>query len=181
MFLLCNSLQLVYLLAPSTLSSAAAAGTLRAWAARLPAHVFQLAPAGAAPFSFGARLVTFALKALQYGGVGFAMGCLGAATVQGLLRLRERLDPDFVPPALVQSVEGTGAAWSGFMATSSNARYNLVNCCEDMLYRRSPGAGKLGSVALRLLNNWAGAAQWVMVTNHLELERPWVAAAPRRR
>lgn len=149
--------------------------------ARLPAHIFQRAPPGVAPFSPAKRLATFALKALQYGGVGFGMGCLGSSAVQGLTRLRELLDPGFVPPATVQSALGTGAAWAGFMATSSNARYNVVNGMEDALYRRGTGLGRAGSVALRLLNNWAGAAQWVVVTERLALDRAWVPAAERRR
>ena len=177
---LLSDFALVYLLAPSTLRSAAAGGSLRARIAAFPAHVFQRAAPGA-PFSLPARAATFLIKGVQYGGVGFAMGCLGAATVQGLVRLRERVDPDFESPATVQSIRGTGGAWSGFMATSSNVRYNLVNGLEDALYRRSARAGKLGSVALRLMNNWAGAAQWVLVTEYLDLEVPWKPAGQRKK
>lgn len=170
---LLSDFALVYLLAPSTRRSIAQKSTFRAALAGFPSHVFQFTPLGMAPFTLRARAATLLLKGLQYGGVGFCMGMLGAASVQALVFIRERLDGSFEPPATVQSVSGTGAAWGSFMATSSNVRYNLVNGLEDALYRKSVGAGKLGSVALRLLNNYAGAAQWVALTDYLDLDIPW--------
>lgn len=165
---------LVYLLAPSSFRYAAKSDSIRAKLEALPAHIFQRTPLGAAaPFTPTARLGTFFLKAVQYGSVGLVTGGLGAYTVKTLVTLREQFDPDFQPPKTVQSIKGTGLAWSGFMATSSNIRYNLVNFCEDALYTRSARAGKLGSVILRLMNNYAGAAQWVALTNRLNLNIPW--------
>lgn len=176
---LLSDFALVYLLAPSALRSAAAVGSWRWRLEALPAHVFQRAGPGVAGFSTRARVATLLLKAAQYGGVGFAMGCLGAASVQLLIWVRERTDSTFVPPATVQSIKGTGMAWSGFMASSSNVRYNVVNGMEDALYRHGARAGKLGSVALRLLNNWAGAAQWVVVADTWRLDVPWTPSKTR--
>ena len=175
---LLSDFALVYLLAPSTLRSAAAAGSLRAKLEALPSHVFQSSPhlLGPAPFTPISRLSTFLVKALQYGGVGYVMGCVGAASVRGLIMVRQRFDPVFSPPEKVQSLVGTGLCWSAFMATSSNARYNVVNGLEEALYRRSGRVGTLGSVVLRLMNNWAGAAQWVAVTNRINLDVPWKTA-----
>jgi hypothetical protein len=62
------------------------------------------------------------------------------------------------------------------MAVSSNLRYNAVNGAEDVLYALHPLAGRGGSIALRLANNFFGAAQWVSITQHYPLERPWVGA-----
>ena len=175
---LSSDFALVYLLAPSAIKKPVAAkgvvGRAHRLIANFPAHVFQKS-IGPKPFTLGARLGTLALKSVQYGCVGYVMGCLGAACVQGLVWTRERTDPKFEPPTTVQSIFGTGIAWSSFMATSSNARYNLVNGCEDALYRCGPGIGKLGSVALRFANNWAGAAHWVVVTNRTNLNVPWNA------
>jgi hypothetical protein len=64
------------------------------------------------------------------------------------------------------------------MATSSNIRYNALTACEDILYMKGPGVGKIGSFALRLLNNWAGAAQWVKVTSIHRIEEEWKSLKP---
>lgn len=175
---LLSDFALVYLLAPSTFRSAAKAGSLRAKLEALPAHVFQKSALNAAPYPIRARFATFLLKGVQYGGVGFLMGCLGAASVQVLLWVREQIDPQFVPPSSVQSIRGTGMAWSAFMSTSSNLRYNLVNALEDACYKQSAKAGTLASIVLRLGNNYAGAAQWVAVTNIVNLDVPWTPARP---
>lgn len=170
---------LVYLLAPSTTRPPPVTGSLRARLKLnlLPAHVFQLSPAGQVPFSAKARLATFLLKGVQYGAIGLCMGALGAACVHGLIIIREHIDPTFEPPKSVQSILGTGAVWSGFMATSSNLRYNALTVLEDMMYLQGPGMGKIGSFALRLVNNYAGAAQWVKVTSVHNIEQEW---KPRR-
>jgi hypothetical protein len=146
--------------------------------AALPAHVGQRSVPGVAPFTAAQRAAALGVRGLQYGTVGVVTGALGAASVQALVALREAFDPGFSPPATVQSVWGTGTAWGAFMALSSNLRYNGVNLVEEALYCRSPAAGKLGSVVLRLVNNWAGAAQWVGVTRTVSLDVPWRCAAP---
>ena len=172
---------LVYLLAPSTARPPPVTGSLRARLKLnlLPAHVFQISPSGAAPFTARARLATFVLKGVQYGAVGLCMGSLGAACVHALIHIRESLDPNFIPPKRVQSILGTGAVWSGFMATSSNIRYNALTVLEDIMYMKGPGMGKAGSFALRLINNWAGAAQWVAVTSVHSIEEEWKPKNPR--
>ncbi len=176
---LLSDFALVYLLAPSIYrSTLAKPGSLQYKLEFLPSHVFQKSPSAVTPFTKTSRFTTFIMKGVQYSAVGYAMGCLGAASVQGLIWIRERLDPVFVPPPTVQSITGTGMAWSTFMGTSSNARYNLVHGLEDYLYRRSAKAGTLGSIVLRLLNNYAGAAQWVYVTDILDLDVPWVPFRP---
>lgn len=52
-------------------------------------------------------------------------------------------------------------------------RYNLINLCEDLLFARSAAVGRAGTVALRLANNYAGAAQWVTWTRAVDISRPW--------
>jgi hypothetical protein len=175
---LLSDFALVYLLAPRASSawpSPAGAGGARArLLAALPAHVFQ---AGAFPAA--ARVATLALKGVQYGAVGLAAGAGGAAAVRALLRAREALDPSFAPPARAQSPARTGAAWAAFMATSSNARYNVVNALEQAAYGAGPGRGKAASLLLRLVNNYAGAAHWVAVSAALPLEEAWTPARRR--
>lgn len=167
---------LVYLLAPSTTRPPPVTGSLRARLKlnMLPAHVFQLSPPGKTPFTPAARFATLLLKGVQYGAIGLGMGALGAMCVHGLIYLRETFDSSFDPPKKVQSVLGTGAVWSGFMATSSNIRYNALTAMEDAMWVRGPVFGKAGSFVLRLLNNYAGAAQWVKVTSVHNIEEDWV-------
>jgi len=174
---------LVYLLAPSTTRPPPVTGSLRARLRLnlLPAHVFQTSPPGKTPFTVTARLCTLLLKGVQYGAIGLGMGALGAMCVHGLIYLRERFDQRFDPPQRVQSVLGTGAVWSGFMATSSNVRYNALTAMEDAMWARGPAAGKFGSFVLRLVNNYAGAAQWVKVTSVHNIEEDWLPRAARRR
>ena len=175
---LLSDFAIVYLLAPSTTRPPPVTGSLRARLKlnTLPAHVFQFSPAGARPFTVQARLGTLILKGIQYGGVGLVMGALGAACVHGLIRMRESVDPTFVPPKRVQSILGTGAVWSGFMATSSTIRYNILTIAEDILYMKGPRIGQMGSFAFRLLNNWTGAAQWVAVTKIHKIDEEWKPA-----
>ena len=172
---------LVYLLAPSTTRPPPVTGSLRARLKLnlLPAHVFQVSPVGKAPFTVKARFATLLLKGVQYGAIGLGMGALGALCVHGLIYTRETFDPTFEPPKKVQSVLGTGAVWSGFMATSSNMRYNALTALEDAMWLRGPAAGKVGSFVLRLANNWAGASQWVRVTSIHNIEEDWIPRNPR--
>ena len=171
---LLSDFALVYLLAPAAHATATARpGTLRAVLESLPAHMFQRTPSWRLAFTPVERIGTLALKAVQYGTVGLVMGLLGTASVHALIHLKEHMDPTFSPPATVQSIVGVGVTWCIFMASSSNVRYNLVNATEDLLYGRSAVAGKVGSIVLRLLNNWAGAYSWVELGKHVHIEEPW--------
>lgn len=172
---LMSDFALVYLLAPTAFVAPAAPGSLAAALARLPAYAFMPSPPGGPAFSLGQRCAALAFKGLQYGAVGVAMGALGTACVHGLLALRERSDPNFQPPARVQSVAGVATLWAAYMATSANLRFNAVNLAEELLFGMSPAAGRAGSIALRLANNWAGAAQWVWLCNQprLDISQPW--------
>eukprot|EP00884_Botryococcus_braunii_P023153 jgi/Botrbrau1/9521/Bobra.0211s0012.1 len=160
---------LVYLLAPIA-RRPVPPSALKARLARLPSHVFQR------PFrryTLVQRVACFGTKMVQYGTVGFIMGCVGSAAVAGLTSLREQLDPDFVPPPTVQPVLGTGLGWLYFLGIHSNVRYNFVNAIEDVLYTRYPGpVSKLGSVGLRLANNFVGAASWMRTAQAMGLNQP---------
>ncbi|KAK9807036.1 hypothetical protein WJX72_011423 [[Myrmecia] bisecta] len=171
---LLNDFALVYLLAPTTRMSPMVQGTLKARLAKLPAHVFQRAPYGLPAFTLGQRLACFASKAVQYGAVGFVMGCAGTAVVQGLTTMREQLDPTFVPPPLTQPVLGTGVGWLYFMSLNSNVRYNFVNFAEEFMYGKYGGGpvAKSASVLLRLSNNFFGAYAWMRLASALKLNQP---------
>ena len=190
---LLNDFALVYLLAPTTaagavMTAAAAAAavpagfsaSLRARLASLPSHVLARGP-----YPLSSRAACFAARAGQYGCVGFSMGVLGSAIVSGLTAAREAADPAWTPPPTRQSILGTGVGWCWFMATSSNLRYNLVNGAEDLLYGAAAAGSviglvpRVGSVALRLANNVAGARGWLETARALKLEQPRLSRAER--
>ena len=133
---LLNDFALVYLLAPVAARSAVSRGPLRMMLASLPAHALQRAQPGQPAFTAAQRLACFAIKAVQYGSVGFAMGCMGTGLVHGLTAMRERADTSYEPPPVVQPILGTGLGWLYFMGMSSNMRYNTINAMEDALYSR---------------------------------------------
>jgi Protein RETICULATA-related len=158
-----NDYALVYLLSP-------AAGTARVannWLARrladLPPHVFA-----SGLHTRMQRFACFWWKAIQYGAIGLTMGYVGSSAVNRMTDLREMTDESFVPPTEAPSAVLTGLGWLYFMGISSNVRYNLIAAAEQLMYRRQPGlASKLGSVALRLTNNFAGAYLWVDLADEI--------------
>lgn len=176
---LLNDFALVYLLAPTSRTRAVAAGSLQAKIAALPAHMFQRAAPGMPGFTAAQRLGCFALKAVQYGTIGFVMGCTGTGIVHGLTNTREKLDPSSTPPPVTQSMLGTGLGWLIFMGLSSNVRYNTINAAEDFLYSSMSGAApKLGSIGLRLANNVYSSYAWLELAKKLKLDRPRQAGQP---
>lgn len=87
-------------------------------------------------YTLGSRIACFIAKGIQYGSVGLVMGTSGSSLVLGLTSLRTKLDKHYQPPPTYQPVLGTGIGWLLFMSGSSNVRYNLINCIEDLAYER---------------------------------------------
>lgn len=164
-----NDFALVYLLAPvaartSEMPQSAIGRIIRS----LPAHVMAYGT-----FTPAQRIACFLYKAVQYGAVGFTMGIAGTSVVNLLTDVREVADPTFQPPAMWPSALLTGLGWLYFMGVSSNVRYNMISAGEQYLYGTYPGAvSKMGSVALRLANNFVGAYLWVDLAEQLGVSQP---------
>jgi hypothetical protein len=172
-----NDFALVYLLSPTLASASIKTNWLSRALQSLPPHIFA-----SGLYNTRQRVGCSAYKALQYGVIGFTMGVLGSFGVNRLTDLRELADDSFEPPSEAPSAILTGLGWLYFMGINSNIRYNLVACAEQVLYRRHPGSiSKLGSVALRLANNFLGAYQWVNLADMIGVSQPRKSLREERR
>ena len=163
-----NDFALVYLLSPAAGGSRVAGNALARALQNLPPHVF-----GSGLYTTAQRIACFCWKSLQYGIIGFSMGVIGSSAVNGMTDVREMTDETFEPPSEAPSALLTGLGWLYFMGISSNVRYNLIACAEQIMYRRQPGnLSKLGSIALRLTNNFAAAYLWVDLADEIGVQQP---------
>lgn len=164
----CNDFALVYLLSPAAGGSKVAGNALTQALQNLPPHVFATGL-----YTNMQRIACFCWKSLQYGIIGFSMGVAGSAAVNSMTDLRELTDAKFEPPSEAPSAILTGLGWLYFMGISSNVRYNLIAFAEQFLYRRHPGSlSKMGSIALRLVNNFAAAYLWVDLADEIGVQQP---------
>ncbi|GMH26389.1 hypothetical protein Nepgr_028232 [Nepenthes gracilis] len=141
---------LMYLLAPTISPSPS---TLPGIFATCPnGHMFE---PGA--YRLVDRLGTFVYKGALFAAVGFAAGLLGTAISNELIKLRKKVDPDFVtankpPPTVLNSL-----TWALHMGVSSNLRYQTLNGIEFLLAKAVPPVVfKAMDVVLRCLNNVLG-------------------------
>ena len=172
-----NDFALVYLLSPTVGSAPVATTWLQRNLQKLPPHVFA-----SGLYTATQRAACFLWKALQYGIIGFSMGLAGSFAVNRMTDVRELTDEKFEPPSEAPSAILTGLGWLYFMGLNSNLRYNLVAAGEQLLYRRYPGAAsKLGSVGLRLANNFVGAYQWVDLADEIGVSQPRKSLREERR
>ena len=86
-------------------------------------------------FGVGPRLVNFVYKGVIFAGIGMAAGLAGTAVSNGLLALRQKMDPGFVSPNAPPNVVANAGCWALHMGLSSNLRYQILNgfdmvrCC----------------------------------------------------
>jgi hypothetical protein len=172
-----NDFALVYLLAPLAGSARGASGWFARSIQSLPPHIWA-----SGLYTTTQRVGCFFWKAVQYGIIGFHMGVLGSFTVNRLTDFRELADDKFEPPSEAPSAILTGLGWLYFMGINSNIRYNMVAAGEQFLYRRYPGMlSKLGSVGMRLANNFVGAYQWVDLADEIGVSQPRKSLREERR
>lgn len=67
------------------------------------------------------------LQGLLFALVGMGAGLMGTAVSNGLLILRQKLDPKFVPQNKTPNVLLNAATWATHMGLSSNIRYQMLN------------------------------------------------------
>ena len=172
-----NDFALVYLLSPSVAGAPKAANWLSRRVQDLPPHIWA-----SGLYTHTQRAACFLWKAVQYGIIGFSTGLMGSFAVNRMTDVRELTDEKFEPPSEAPSAILTGLGWLYFMGINSNIRYNMVAAGEQFLYRRHPGAvSKLGSVGLRLANNFVGAYQWVDLADEIEVSQPRKSLREERR
>lgn len=167
---LMNDTALVYLLAPTGEQVAKRAAGFFGYLSSLPANVFQ-----AGSFSISQRMACILYKGCIYSCIGLVMGLIGTQVVHSLTDLQEQMDPGFVPPAEMQPVLKSGFAWMGFMGISSNLRYQAVNGLERLLYSvigNRLSFARVGSLLIRLSNNFLGSMTWIWWAGFLKLNEP---------
>jgi hypothetical protein len=155
----------MWLLAPTGAGAAAASGgivqklfseqILRSWGAPT-GNMFQPG------FPLAMRIVNLSYKGFLFALVGMAAGLAGTAVSNGLLVLRQKLDPKFVPQNKTPNVVLNAATWATHMGISSNLRYQLIAGIDMAVEpRMSPGLFKLLTTALRMGNNVLGGISFV--------------------
>ncbi|CAL5229142.1 g12415 [Coccomyxa viridis] len=179
---------IVWLLSPKKSFSAAPSGGLSLFASRLPGHSLQV---GAFPLRY--RLASIVLRGSQF----FAVGCFasvlghsltihlaekrrqklvkGKALKQkaGSPRLLPALPLDEEPEKELAPVARNSICWGTFMATSCNARYQLLNGLEERYLARlipNKSLSTAVSALMRFGNTIVGSAQWIFIARQLGLQ-----------
>jgi len=159
---------LVYLLTPTY----TAPGAKLSAVARLPANVFI-----AGNYTIPARVASLLYKGALFGVCGFFAGLAGTGSAQGLMQLRKTLRPEGEVSVSAASKDMPGIipsalGWAGYMALSSNPRYQIVAGVERGLFRFAPDSiAKAGSALLRTGNNVVGGASWVWWARAIGLQK----------
>ncbi|KAG6492199.1 protein RETICULATA-RELATED 3, chloroplastic-like [Zingiber officinale] len=150
---------LMYLLAPTAASAAGASALPGIFATCPTSHMFE-----PGSYSLFSRMGTFAYKGVTFAAVGFAAGLAGTAISNGLIALRKKMDPGFVPPNKPPPTVLNALTWALHMGLSSNFRYQTLNGIEYTMEKALPSSGfKASVVVLRCLNNVLGGMSFVML------------------
>lgn len=96
--------------------------------------------------------------------VGMCAGLAGTSISNGLLLLRQRLDPEYVTPNKPPNVLYNAATWSLHMGVSSNLRYQMLNGIDMVLQPVMPApVFKVFTSLVRAGNNMLGGISFVML------------------
>ncbi|KAI3832071.1 hypothetical protein MKX03_008950 [Papaver bracteatum] len=158
---------LMYLLAPTMGSTSS---SLPAMFASCPqSHMFE-----PGMFTLLDRFGTFVYKGAVFAAVGFAAGLVGTAISNGLILMRNEMDPNFETPNKPPPTLLNAMTWAIHMGLSSNFRYQTLNGSEFLLAKGLPPVVFKGSVVvLRCMNNVLGGVSFVTLarlTGSLKVE-----------
>eukprot|EP00250_Pteridium_aquilinum_P000997 c11175_g1_i1 orf=481-1785(-) len=165
---------LMYMLAPTSVSTAAASSLPAIFASSPPGHMFEH---GA--YSVLDRLGTFVYKGAVFATVGFGAGLLGTVISNVLVGMRKKMDPSNevqvkAPPTVLNA-----ATWAIHMGLSSNFRYQVVNGLEFAMAKAlSPSIFKLSVLCIRAVNNVLGGMSFVILARLTGSQKVEEAKAP---
>lgn len=171
---------LVWLPAPTYAANKSVAskapGMLSNIFAGCPDNAFQKVPPGYEPFTFVQRCGSVVRNGAKLFGVGFFASLLGVGMTNGLVAIREMLDPSFVPLNAPQDVAVMSGAYGLYMASSSNLRYQiLAGIVEErgieVLFKNNPAICAALSFAVRTGNTFLGSLLWVDFLSILGLQK----------
>jgi hypothetical protein len=84
-------------------------------------HIFERG------FSLGGRVINLLYKSVMFGTIGFLAGLAGTSISNGLIKVRQMTDPNFVLQNETPDVLLNSLAWTLHMGVSSNVRYQMLN------------------------------------------------------
>ena len=121
---------------------------------------------------------TFVYKGTLFAVVGFAIGLVGTAISNALIKMRKKMDPNFQTPNKPPPTPLNAFTWAVHMGVSSNFRYQVLNGIEFLLAKGLPSfLFKSFVVVLRCLNNVLGGMSFVVLAR-LTGSQAAAAAAP---
>lgn len=164
---------LMYLLAP-TASASASTGFIakffgdhymRLWKAP-SGHMFEPG------FSLGKRAVNFVYKGTVFASIGISAGLIGTAISNGLITVREKMDPSFVQQNESPNVLANASCWALHMGISSNLRYQLLNGMDMLIQPIMPQSSfRLLTSVVRSANNVIGGMSFVTIAKVLGVQK----------
>ncbi len=80
--------------------------------------------------------------------MGFAAGIVGTSLSNGLLAIRQRLDPEFESQNKPPNILLNSGTWAAHMGVSSNIRYQMLNGLDMVSYWHFP-------VPIELMHHYA--------------------------
>ncbi|KAF6258155.1 hypothetical protein COO60DRAFT_1152802 [Scenedesmus sp. NREL 46B-D3] len=173
---------LMYLLAPT----AAAAGGVASQSLLVRALSEEFLVKWGAPggnmfqpgFPISKRLVNFVYKGTIFAVIGMMAGTVGTSLSNGLLHVRQQLDPTYISANEPPSVLGNAACWALHMGVSSNLRYQLLGGADSVLVRVMPmGLFRTYSAVIRGLNNIVGGMSFVTIARLFGVQKSGSAAS----
>lgn len=117
-------------------------------------------------------MVNFAYKGGVFAFIGMCAGLVGTTTSNGLLELRKKLDPTFMPPNEPPSIVGNASCWALHMGISSNSRYQMLNGLDMVLQPILPSSMfRIITSVIRGANNMVGGISFVMIAKALGVQK----------
>mmetsp|Transcript_20070 Transcript_20070/g.34540 ORF Transcript_20070/g.34540 Transcript_20070/m.34540 type:complete len:451 (-) Transcript_20070:350-1702(-) len=160
---------LVWFLSPVLNTKTTAGTSILSIIDSLPSNVFDRTR----QFSLSQRIASFFVKGLTYGVVGFFAGGVGASLTTLIVQGQKAFNPNYVSTTKPPAILGTALGWAGFLAVSSNTRYQLVNGVESVIYPMFPTQPLIPIAAtwlLRLGNTFWGVSQWIWLSRFFGLQ-----------
>lgn len=162
-----GDISIVWLLSPKVSFSVAPASALARWSAALPGFASQRGG-----FPLAQRAQTFLYRGVQFFGIGFFASVVGHGLTKYLLERQEAASGEKSEKPLAPVLDNS-LAWGGFMAASSNTRYQIVATLEERLldpFVHNPLLKTVLTFALRFGNTFVGSENWVQYASMIGIQ-----------
>ncbi|KAG1676346.1 hypothetical protein FOA52_001141 [Chlamydomonas sp. UWO 241] len=123
-------------------------------------------------YTAGQRIINLAYKGVVFSGIGFFAGLLGTGMTNGLLFMRQRADPTYVPKNEQPNILYNSGCWGLHMGLSCNARYQALGGADQILVKLMPLTGfRIYQTAIRAINNVVGGVSFVTLARILGVQK----------